>query len=232
MRDIQWKSHFSAIRRAVFRCGIVRQIRSFLPVSACILPSLSRSQMLRYSSSAGNSKPNMEAVVTYQGTAVPITAHSFADLEGQIQAAFPALQRTFRLIARSMYGQVPLDSQFSFQRLPTGSPVHITVIESVLRRTGNGTRTQGVARVRLANLAYLARNGTVRETEDMKVEEVPPEEMCPICMERWKRPMKAKCGHVCCLSCWERALAQYLECPLCRSHVRLKTLRPFPCTAV
>jgi len=173
---------------------------------------------------------NMEAVVTCQGTTLFTRIHSYADLEAQIKAAFPALPRTFRLITRGAYGELHLDANFSIEQLPPGFPLHITVLETVPRRPVNGTRTQGGARVRLANLAYLAKFGTVKETEEMEVEEVPQEEMCPICMERWKRPMKAKCGHVCCLSCWERTLAQYLECPLCRSHVRLKTLRPLPCT--
>lgn len=167
----------------------------------------------------------------YEGVAISLSVHSYSDLETQVKSAFHSLPRAFRLIARGTHGELQLDSQSSFQRLPPNSPLHITVLETVPRRPVSSARTQG--RVRLANLAYLTKFGTAKETEEemMEAEEVPLAEMCPICMERWKRPMKAKCGHVCCLSCWERALAQYLECPLCRSHVRLKTLRPLPCTS-
>ena len=170
----------------------------------------------------------MEAVVVYEGTAISLSIHSFSDLQTQVQAAFHNLPRAFRLIARGTHGELQLDSQVSFQQLRPNSPLHITIQETARRPV---SRTQG--RVRLANLAYLTKYGTAKDTEEevRGAEEVPLAEMCPICMERWKRPMKAKCGHVCCLSCWERALAQYLECPLCRSHVRLKTLRPLPCTS-
>jgi hypothetical protein len=48
---------------------------------------------------------------------------------------------------------------------------------------------------------------------------------CPICKELVTNGYKAKCGHVCCLSCWSTWLQMKLECPLCRVRTRLPQLR-------
>lgn len=168
--------------------------------------------------------------VSYQGLSVPLQISDYEDLERQIRLGFVGLPREIRLVARGMYGEMQVDSQYTLQRLPRSAPVLITIREAFPRRTVTRNRAGTVNRVRLANLAYLNRQR--EQTEQVPVEaDVPVEELCPICMERWTQPMKAKCGHVCCLTCWQRALAQYLECPLCRSHVRLKTLRPVPCSS-
>ena len=50
-------------------------------------------------------------------------------------------------------------------------------------------------------------------------------EMCIICYERLRNPMAAKCGHVCCKKCWEKVLENYLECPMCKSRVRISQLK-------
>ena len=49
---------------------------------------------------------------------------------------------------------------------------------------------------------------------------------CPICRDLMKVPYKAKCGHVCCYSCWTSWLIRVLECPICRNRTRLATLSP------
>ena len=50
------------------------------------------------------------------------------------------------------------------------------------------------------------------------------EEVCKICYDKYKSPMKARCGHVFCLKCWEKTLNNYLECPLCKGRTRLAHL--------
>lgn len=51
-----------------------------------------------------------------------------------------------------------------------------------------------------------------------------PSIMCSICYEEGLKYSISKCGHICCESCWERALSQTLECPVCKSKTRPKTL--------
>jgi len=36
----------------------------------------------------------------------------------------------------------------------------------------------------------------------------------------------SKCMHVACLACWEKSLANALECPACRARTRLKQVQP------
>jgi hypothetical protein len=49
---------------------------------------------------------------------------------------------------------------------------------------------------------------------------------CPICRDRYVTPHTARCGHVCCHSCWMKCLELKLECPVCREKVRGNQLRP------
>jgi Zinc finger, C3HC4 type (RING finger) len=53
---------------------------------------------------------------------------------------------------------------------------------------------------------------------------IPEAEMCVICYDRLSSPLSSKCGHVCCRVCWEKTLKNYLECPMCKSRVRLNQL--------
>eukprot|EP00668_Euglena_longa_P012852 GGOE01015347.1.p1 GENE.GGOE01015347.1~~GGOE01015347.1.p1 ORF type:complete len:1110 (-),score=252.04 GGOE01015347.1:226-3090(-) len=53
---------------------------------------------------------------------------------------------------------------------------------------------------------------------------VPSGFTCQVCQEPCQEPYSSRCGHVCCLTCWERWLEQRLECPICRAKVRLKLL--------
>lgn len=70
--------------------------------------------------------------------------------------------------------------------------------------------------------ATLANN--LKSTQNFQ--EVPEDEMCFICYEKYQEPRKAKCGHTFCLECWKKLLASYLECPMCKSRVRLNHLKP------
>ncbi len=48
---------------------------------------------------------------------------------------------------------------------------------------------------------------------------------CPICLDSFKQPFSAVCGHICCHTCWQSWLQQKLECPVCKDKVRFKQLR-------
>ena len=54
--------------------------------------------------------------------------------------------------------------------------------------------------------------------------------LCPICYKNSKdnyttlQYSRSKCGHVLCNICWSNWLKEKLECPLCKSKVRIKTL--------
>jgi len=47
---------------------------------------------------------------------------------------------------------------------------------------------------------------------------------CPICRNNVITPFTAKCGHVCCHTCWQQWLQEKLECPVCREKTRFKQL--------
>eukprot|EP00667_Euglena_gracilis_P001347 EG_transcript_1347 len=47
---------------------------------------------------------------------------------------------------------------------------------------------------------------------------------CQVCQETCREPYSSRCGHICCFACWQRWLEQKLECPICRTKVRLKLL--------
>lgn len=53
----------------------------------------------------------------------------------------------------------------------------------------------------------------------------PSRPQCPICLEPFKSPFSAVCGHICCHACWQSWLQQKLECPVCKEKVRFKQLR-------
>ncbi len=53
----------------------------------------------------------------------------------------------------------------------------------------------------------------------------PSKPHCPICLEPFKSPFSAVCGHICCHACWQNWLQQKLECPVCKEKVRSKQLR-------
>ena len=48
----------------------------------------------------------------------------------------------------------------------------------------------------------------------------PKGQKCPICRDILIEPAAAHCGHVLCTACWERALQNKLECPMCRKPAR------------
>ena len=48
---------------------------------------------------------------------------------------------------------------------------------------------------------------------------------CRICLDSFKQPFSANCGHVCCYMCWQTWLAEKLECPVCKMRVRAKQLK-------
>jgi hypothetical protein len=48
---------------------------------------------------------------------------------------------------------------------------------------------------------------------------------CRICLDSFKQPFSANCGHVCCYLCWQTWLAEKLECPVCKMRVRAKQLK-------
>lgn len=47
---------------------------------------------------------------------------------------------------------------------------------------------------------------------------------CTICQSSAVAPFNARCGHICCKSCWDQWLANQLTCPVCRERVRQKQL--------
>lgn len=62
----------------------------------------------------------------------------------------------------------------------------------------------------------------------------PSKPHCPICLDVFKSPFSAVCGHICCHACWQTWLQQKLECPVCKEKVRFKQLRKvkiFPCSS-
>lgn len=64
------------------------------------------------------------------------------------------------------------------------------------------------------------------EGEGAPVMNSAPSFKCPICLDAFTKPYKAKCGHVCCFLCWKSWLETKLECPLCKQRVRFKKLEP------
>lgn len=51
-----------------------------------------------------------------------------------------------------------------------------------------------------------------------------PGTVCVICQDPPTLPHSSRCGHVCCLPCWETWLRTSLECPVCRTRTRPKQL--------
>eukprot|EP01138_Halocafeteria_seosinensis_P008199 gb/GECG01008380.1/.p1 GENE.gb/GECG01008380.1/~~gb/GECG01008380.1/.p1 ORF type:complete len:1366 (+),score=164.42 gb/GECG01008380.1/:1-4098(+) len=48
---------------------------------------------------------------------------------------------------------------------------------------------------------------------------------CAVCSEfRTNMELSRKCGHICCHTCWQKLLAVKNECPICREHIRMKSL--------
>merc|ERR1711976_219609 len=50
------------------------------------------------------------------------------------------------------------------------------------------------------------------QKEQLKYEDLE----CPICYELMAAPHKTICGHIFCMSCYKKSIAQDLRCPLCR----------------
>ena len=57
-----------------------------------------------------------------------------------------------------------------------------------------------------------------------EVDETPGKCMCAICHDKAVAPFSSRCGHICCLTCWNSWLKEQLTCPVCRERVRQKQL--------
>ena len=172
-------------------------------------------------------EPNVEVIVTHGDAMVILHVKDYADLTVQAARTLSSLPPVFSFTHKHPLGETVIDSQPKFETVPRSQVAILAVTETAPSRLQH-TPARCAPRVRLANLAYLKREKAKANAELIpdSTEAVPDEDRCPICMDRLRRPMKAKCGHICCLHCWERALERFLECPLCRGRVRLKTLRP------
>lgn len=71
------------------------------------------------------------------------------------------------------------------------------------------------------NLHLKMREELLNEDNDFLVIE------CIICYDKKKREFfrKAKCNHKACIDCWMKCLKEKLECMICKSRVRMKTLK-------
>ena len=166
-----------------------------------------------------------EVVVCFGPSLSILQVSNYTDLLRQTRNTIPNLPISFEFSTETM----KINSESGFQLINSSQGTLLTVIPLPRKVNKRKMRKSGiikdVPRVRLSNLAYINHEKT-QNAEKIEVIDNTPEEMrCPICMEQLKRPMKAKCSHILCEVCWDETLARALECPLCRGHVRKKTLR-------
>ena len=64
-----------------------------------------------------------------------------------------------------------------------------------------------------------------RGKKEKKPATVETDEVCMICGEQNDLHV-SKCKHYACLYCWERWLANYLECPMCKTRLRRHQILP------
>ena len=165
-----------------------------------------------------------DVAVSFGSAVVMLQPSDYSDLLRQVRNSIPGLPPRIELHSDGF----KINSDSAFNRLKNSL---ITIKDSTKHTNRPKSKPKpglitSVPRVRLSNLAYINQQKSLNANSE-EVSEVVPEEMrCPVCMERLRKPMKAKCGHVLCEECWDQTLAHLLECPLCRAHVRKKTLRP------
>jgi len=168
-----------------------------------------------------------EVVVCFGASLSILQASDYPDLLRQTRNTIPGLPAAFHLTSASR----KINSESAFQSLNCGQGNMLVVTEEkqgrkiTKRKKGKTGVITDVPRVRLSNLAYINQQKAKRPDVVEVLESVPEEVRCPICLERLRKPMKAKCGHILCEACWDQTLSHALECPLCRNHVRKKTLR-------
>lgn len=104
--------------------------------------------------------------------------------------------------------RLKLSSSFTIQVIPTILPSQEVPFSGILRR--NTLKKRKLSKLPLPD-----------------PEEVPDNEKCSVCYNRFDSPMVAKCQHILCSECWRGALEMYLECPLCRQRVRFSHLIPY-----
>lgn len=166
-----------------------------------------------------------EVVVCFGPSLSILQVSNYSDLLRQTRNTIPNLPISFEFSTENR----KINSESAFQRINSTQGTMLTVIPHA-RKVNKPKRLKtgiikDVPRVRLSNLAFINHEKT-KNTDKIEVIDNTPDEMrCPICMEQLKRPMKAKCSHILCEICWDQTLARALECPLCRGHVRKKTLR-------
>lgn len=168
-----------------------------------------------------------EVVVCFGASLSILQASNYTDLLRQTRNTIPGLPAAFSLTSDNR----KINCESAFQRLNCAQGRMLVVREErpqmklPKRKKGKTGLITDVPRFRLSNLAYINQQKTHHSDTVEVLESVPEESSCPICLGSLHGPMKAKCGHILCENCWDQTLAHALECPLCRSHVRKKTLR-------
>ena len=151
---------------------------------------------------------------------VPAT---YSQLKKEVQKLIPLPDCYLFLIVNSSGSKFPVTTSKAYLRA-----ISISRCTSIELVCGDSSQEIDFAPTTSAfslnkNRALLSKkkNNLNQET----IEEIPENEMCMICYDRLKAPLSAKCGHICCKSCWEKALKNFLECPMCKARVRLSQLR-------
>lgn len=145
--------------------------------------------------------------------------NSFTELKKQL-ISICGLSGNFTIQLSNTYGSnSPITSNKSYQRfLLTSQCASIIITKHQLSTTSE--------EVPILQRSSKLLKRAQKCPEPPKIDQIPDEEQCPICYNRYQSPMISKCSHIFCLACWEKCFKNFLECPLCRTRVRITQLIP------
>lgn len=175
---------------------------------------------------------SMDVEVHFGSSVSFLHVKDYADLTAQTRSSLTDLPDSFIFSHKEANKTRIIDCQRKLRLLIRKQPLALRVIQSpelvCVQKTKPKPMLGDVQQVKIANKAFInyQKDAVAPTKEVINIDESPPtDDRCPVCIDSLKKPMKAKCGHKCCYSCWDKVLSKFLECPVCRAHARMKTLR-------
>lgn len=148
-------------------------------------------------------------------------AHGALDLFPSLQPFLP--ERYAPLLTEKLEAFQMLGTKAKENTEPENLGVKRTAVQSFFGMAAPAPRPPSI-KIEPVTQRLLAKNNLASSPTPIE-DKADSVDACPICRDKYDKPFRAKCGHVCCFACWSAWLSNTLECPICRNRTRLSQLK-------